>query len=135
MADSMHLSVISYEGELFSEDVTFVKVFSQEGELGIFPDHTALVSLIEDTDVVYDFKNGDSHSFYVASGIISVSNNRFVIMTDEMLFYDDLNEKVEKASLTDNKESYQKARSYEKQLVYRKNIIQSEAKLRVIDNH
>ena len=71
MADTMHLSVISYEGELFSEDVSFVKVFSKEGELGIYPEHTTLVCAIEDTDVVYEFKGDHLHSFYVSDELES----------------------------------------------------------------
>ena len=135
MADTMHLSVISYEGELFSEDVSFVKVFSKEGELGIYPEHTTLVCAIEDTDVMYEFKGADLHSFYVSSGLISVSNNRFVIMTDQMIFYDGLDDKVETKKLKDFKEKYAKEKQYTKKMDYQKLIKQSEAKLRVIKHH
>ena len=135
MADSMHLSVISFEGELFSETVSFLKVFSKQGELGIYPDHTSTITLLEHTDVVYEFPNGDLHSFYVTSGMLSIANNRLVVMTDVLKFYDDLNEKEEIKKLKDAKEKYSKSKQFDKQQYYRDLILQSEAKLRVIEHH
>tara|TARA_B100001121_G_C18170667_1_gene381095 strand:- start:35 stop:442 length:408 start_codon:yes stop_codon:yes gene_type:complete len=135
MADTMHLSVISYAGELFSETISYLKVFSKQGELGINPDHSSTISMLEHTDVVYEFVNGDLHSFFVTNGLLSISDNRVVIMSDYLLFYDDLNEKEEISKLKDAKEGYSKAKNFEKKSHYRDLIIQSEAKLRVIEHH
>jgi len=136
MSEIVHLSVISHDGELFSEKVSFVKVFTDNGEVGIYPDHTSMVTTIRHTDVVYELTNQEkSHSFYVSQGILSISNNRVVILTDTMILHDDLNKKKITESLDNAKQLYAKSTIASDRELQRDIIIMEEAKLRVIENH
>jgi F-type H+-transporting ATPase subunit epsilon len=136
MSEIVHLSVISHDGELFSEKVSFVKVFTDNGEVGIYPDHTSMVTTVRHTDVVYELTNQEkSHSFYVSQGILSISNNRVVILTDTMILHDDLNKKKITESLDNAKQLYAKSTIASDRELQRDIIIMEEAKLRVIENH
>ena len=136
MSEIVHLSVISHDGELFSEKVSFVKVFTDNGEVGIYPDHTSMVTTVRHTDVVYELTNQEkSHSFYVSQGILSISNNRVVILTDTMILHDDLNQKKITESLDNAKQLYAKSTIASDRALQRDIIIMEEAKLRVIENH
>jgi len=136
MSEIVHLSVISHDGELFSEKVSFVKVFTDNGEVGIYPDHTSMVTTVRHTDVVYELTNQEkSHSFYVSQGILSISNNRVVILTDTMILHDDLNKKKITESLDNAKQLYAKSTIASDRALQRDIIIMEEAKLRVIENH
>jgi len=136
MSEIVHLSVISHDGELFSEKVSFVKVFTDSGEVGIYPDHTSMVTTVRHTDVVYELTNQEkSHSFYVSQGILSISNNRVVILTDTMILHDDLNQKKITESLDNAKQLYAKSTIASDRALQRDIIIMEEAKLRVIENH
>jgi F0F1-type ATP synthase epsilon subunit len=95
-----------------------------------------MVTTVRHTDVVYELTNQEkSHSFYVSQGILSISNNRVVILTDTMILHDDLNKKKITESLDNAKQLYAKSTIASDRELQRDIIIMEEAKLRVIENH
>ena len=65
MIDWIQLSIISHKGEVFSEKVKYFKLFSVKGEVGIYPEHTSFVTLIDHTDLVIDYDKRITKSYYI----------------------------------------------------------------------
>ena len=67
MAKTIHVDIVSAEGEIFAGEAEMVFVPAKEGELGITPRHAPLLSLIKAGEVrVQDWPRASSPSSSVA---------------------------------------------------------------------
>ncbi|MEY4760582.1 MAG: hypothetical protein RLZZ200_438 [Pseudomonadota bacterium] len=91
MAKTIHVDIVSAEGEIYSGPAEMVFVPAQEGELGIAPRHAPLLTLIKAGEV--RVKEGESeHSVFVGGGALEVQPNRVTIMADTAIRAKDLDE-------------------------------------------
>lgn len=134
MSDSITLSVYTVDGQVFKEDCFFFKAFSSTGEIGVYPDHKTSVIQLADTDVVVEKEDESLKSFYVASGILSIKNNKATILTDTFLNSDSISEIEEKDKKLAAKEAYMKASTFKEKSDCRKKLLSSSAKLRVLQS-
>ena len=118
--NALELSVITQDGVVFETNVHFVKFFTQNGELGIFPGHTRTISLLNNTDVVYEFEPEKERCFYVGNGIVSITKNKVTILTDTYLNAVDL----DKLSIENALKQQEQSRS---------DVLALEAQLRVLN--
>lgn len=82
MADTIRLELVTPERLLLSEDVEEVIVPGVEGDLGILPGHTALLSALRIGEMTYR-KGGKTE--YVAiegGGFIEVSADKVIVLSD-----------------------------------------------------
>tara|TARA_B100001094_G_C17850985_1_gene632666 strand:- start:54 stop:452 length:399 start_codon:yes stop_codon:yes gene_type:complete len=130
MSDTITLNVISHEGKLFSEEVDFFKCISSTGEVGIYPEHTDSVILLESTDLVYE--QGDiTTKVFIRNGILSIKSNKALIITDQLIKSDDIEIGSIKESISTYTSKYKTEKEYKSKEKYRKLILAFEAKLRV----
>ena len=91
MAKTIHVDIVSAEGEIYSGPAEMVFVPAQEGELGIAPRHAPLLTLIKAGEV--RVKEGETeHSVFVGGGALEVQPNRVTIMADTAIRAKDLDE-------------------------------------------
>ena len=91
MAKTIHVDIVSAEGEIYSGPAEMVFVPAQEGELGIAPRHAPLLTLIKAGEV--RVKDGETeHSVFVGGGALEVQPNRVTIMADTAIRAKDLDE-------------------------------------------
>ena len=91
MATTIHVDIVSAEGEIYSGPAEMVFVPAKEGELGIAPRHAPLLTLIKAGEV--RVKNADSEqSIFVGGGALEVQPNRVTIMADTAIRAKDLDE-------------------------------------------
>ena len=91
MATTIHVDIVSAEGEIYSGPAEMVFVPAREGELGIAPRHAPLLTLIKAGEV--RVKNADSEqSIFVGGGALEVQPNRVTIMADTAIRAKDLDE-------------------------------------------
>jgi F-type H+-transporting ATPase subunit epsilon len=91
MANTIHVDIVSAEGEIFAGDAEMVFVPAKEGELGITPRHAPLLSLLKAGEV--RIKNGDSEqSVFVGGGAIEIQPTRVTILADTAIRADDIDE-------------------------------------------
>jgi F-type H+-transporting ATPase subunit epsilon len=135
MAITMHLDIVSAEKAIFSGVIEHVTVSGQEGSLGIYPGHTALLTGIRPGEVVATTTHGKVEVFYVSGGILEVQPETATILADTVLRADDIDEAAaleaqEKARkmLTDKK---QEKMDYDKAILQ---LEESAAQIRVIQN-
>lgn len=77
----LHLEIVTPERLAYEDDVDMVLVPGIEGEMGILPHHTPLVSLLGVGELKIR-KGGDEESFAIAGGFLQVRPDKVVIMAE-----------------------------------------------------
>jgi F-type H+-transporting ATPase subunit epsilon len=91
MASTIHVDIVSAEGEIFSGEAEMVFVPAKEGELGIAPRHAPLLTLIKAGEV--RIKNGETEqSIFVGGGALEIQPRKVTILADTALRAKDLDE-------------------------------------------
>jgi F-type H+-transporting ATPase subunit epsilon len=91
MAKTIHVDIVSAEGEIYAGEAEMVFVPASEGELGITPRHAPLLSLLKAGEV--RIRNGDTEqSIYVGGGALEIQPNKVTILADTALRAKDLDE-------------------------------------------
>ncbi|MCG6201760.1 F0F1 ATP synthase subunit epsilon [Psychromonas antarctica] len=81
-AMTTHLDVVSAETCLFSGRVSHLQVSGQEGELGIMPGHTPLLTAIKPGMVRWIKQHGDEEVIYISGGFIEVQPGGVTVLAD-----------------------------------------------------
>lgn len=81
MADKLNLEVITPERLVLRESVDEVVVPGLDGELGILPEHTALISQLQ-TGVLTYRQGNDSRQMHVSGGFVEVQADRVAVLSD-----------------------------------------------------
>ncbi|WP_294884714.1 F0F1 ATP synthase subunit epsilon, partial [uncultured Gilliamella sp.] len=89
---SYQLEVVSAESHLFSGDVQRIRVTGREGELGIYPGHTPLLTTIKPGMVGIVKADGEEEFIYLSGGILEVQPTMVTILADTAIRGEDLDE-------------------------------------------
>lgn len=88
------LNVVSAEDSIFSGPVESIQVSGSEGELGIMPNHTALITPIKPGMVRLVKQGGQEELIYLSGGILEVQPTGVVILADVAVRGEDLDEQA-----------------------------------------
>lgn len=91
-AATIHVDIVSAEGEIFSGAATSVLAPAKEGDLGIYPRHAPLLSLLKAGEVRVHTPAGEEFSFYVGGGALEVQPNKVTVLADTALRAKDIDE-------------------------------------------
>lgn len=99
MAHTIHVDVVSAEASIFEGEAEFVALPGEAGELGIYPQHTPLITRIRPGAVRIKVAGQNDEEFvFVAGGILEVQPNRVTVLADTAIRGHDLDEaKAEEA--------------------------------------
>ena len=93
MAHTIHVDVVSAEESIYSGEAEFVVLPGEEGELGIFPKHTPLITRIKPGTVrIQPAGGGEEQLIFVAGGILEVQPNLITVLADTAIRGHDLDE-------------------------------------------
>jgi F-type H+-transporting ATPase subunit epsilon len=92
MAESIHVDIVSAEGEIFSGEAKMVFLPAAEGEIGVAPRHAPLLALLKAGEVRVQPVEGDEQSFYVGGGALEVQPNKVTVLADTAARAADLDE-------------------------------------------
>jgi len=92
MATTYHLDVVSAEKQLFSGLVEKIQVTGSEGELGIFPGHTPLLTAIKPGMIRIVRENGQEEFIYLSGGVLEVQPGNVIVLADTAIRGKDLDE-------------------------------------------
>ncbi|ATM98981.1 MULTISPECIES: F0F1 ATP synthase subunit epsilon [Enterobacterales] len=93
MADtSFHLKVVSAEKQLYDGEVKRIQVTGSEGELGIYPQHTPLLTAIKPGMVRVVKTSGEEEVIYLSGGILEVQPTGVIVLADTAIRGRDLDE-------------------------------------------
>ena len=108
---TIHVDIVSAEGEIFRGDAEMVFAPAQMGEIGIAPNHAPLLTGLRPGGVRVKIPEGEEQFFYVSGGIIEIQPKNVTILADTALRARDLDEaaaeqaKRRAAELLENRES------------------------------
>ena len=97
MANTLHVDVVSAEESIFSGEAKFVALPGENGELGILPRHTPLITRIKPGAVRIqranpDGSSGEEEFIFVAGGILEVQTGVVTVLADTAIRGADLDE-------------------------------------------
>lgn len=91
-AATIHVDIVSAEGELFSGAATEVLAPASQGDLGILPRHAPLLTLLKPGEVRVRTPDGEEHHFFVGGGALEVQPTRVTVLADTALRARDIDE-------------------------------------------
>jgi F-type H+-transporting ATPase subunit epsilon len=90
---TLHVDVVSAEESIFSGEAKFVALPGENGELGILPRHTPLITRIKPGAVRILRADNDEEEFvFVAGGILEVQPGTVTVLADTAIRGHDLDE-------------------------------------------
>ena len=90
---TIHVDVVSAEENIFSGEAKFVALPGENGELGILPRHTPLITRIKPGAVRIERADNNEEEFvFVAGGILEVQPNCVTVLADTAIRGADLDE-------------------------------------------
>jgi F-type H+-transporting ATPase subunit epsilon len=89
---TIHVDIVSAEGELFSGAATVVFAPAKEGDLGVYPRHAPLLTLLKPGEVRVQTPDGAEQHFFVGGGALEVQPTRVTVLADTALRAKDIDE-------------------------------------------
>ncbi len=89
---TLHVDVVSAEALIFSGEAKFVALPGENGELGILPRHTPLITRIRPGAVRIERVDGEEEFIFVAGGILEVQPGTVTVLADTAIRGKDLDE-------------------------------------------
>ena len=82
MADTLHLEVVTPERKIFEADVDRVEVPGLDGEMGILPGHTELVSQLKPAGLLTYHIGGETGEMAISDGLVEVASDRVTVLAN-----------------------------------------------------
>ncbi|QCI18009.1 F0F1 ATP synthase subunit epsilon [Buchnera aphidicola (Aphis nasturtii)] len=77
-----YLDIVSFEKRIFSGLVEKIQVSGSEGDMGIYPGHTQLLSIIKPGIIHISHKNQTEECLYISGGILEIQPSIVSILAD-----------------------------------------------------
>ena len=92
MANTIHVDIVSAEGQIFAGEATMVFAPASEGEIGIAPRHAPLLTTLKPGEVRVQSEGQEEQSFYVGGGALEVQPHLISVLADTAARARDLDE-------------------------------------------
>lgn len=83
MPEKIHLDVVTPERKVFEAEVDRVEVPGLDGELGILPGHTELISQLKPAGLLTYYIDEQKGQMAISDGFVEVSPDRVVVLADK----------------------------------------------------
>jgi F-type H+-transporting ATPase subunit epsilon len=92
MANTIHVDIVSAEGQIFSGEATMLFVPGSQGELGIYPRHAPLLTKLKPGEVRVQSEGQEEQVFYVGGGALEIQPHLVTVLADTAARARDLDE-------------------------------------------
>lgn len=89
---TLHVDIVSAEGEIFSGEASMVFAPAVMGEIGIAPRHAPLLTTLKPGEVRVQTPSGEEQFFYVSGGAIEIQPHLVTVLADTALRAKDIDE-------------------------------------------
>ena len=90
--NTIDIEIISAEQSVFSGQAKFITLPAANGELGILPGHTPLISKIQAGTVCIEISENNYEYIFIAGGILEVQPYKVTVLADTAIRGADLDE-------------------------------------------
>jgi F-type H+-transporting ATPase subunit epsilon len=94
---TIHVDIVSAEGQIFAGEANMVYVPASQGEIGIAPRHAPLLSTLKPGEVRVQIGN-EEQAFYVGGGALEVQPHLVSVLADTAARARDLDEAAAQAA-------------------------------------
>ena len=91
MANTIRLEIATPEAMVYSQDVDMVTLPGVEGQMGVLPQHVRLMTQLVPGELIVR-KGGHDEFMAVGEGLVEVTGDRVVIVTNMAIAADKINE-------------------------------------------
>ena len=95
---TIHVDIVSAEGEIFTGEAEMVFVPAKLGEVGIAPRHAPLLTDLKPGEVRVQSVENEELLFYVTGGVLEVQPHRVTVLADSALRAEQLDEEAAAAA-------------------------------------
>ncbi len=89
---TIHVDIVSAEGEIFSGEAAMVFAPAVMGEIGIAPRHAPLLTTLKPGEVRVQTPGGEEQHFFVSGGALEVQPHLVTVLADTAIRAKDLDE-------------------------------------------
>lgn len=94
MTNTMQLDIVSAETEIFSGTVSAVFAPAIVGDVGIYPQHTPLVTRLKPGELKIEVEGEEDRYIYVSGGMLEVQPDVVTVLSDTAIRAEDLDESM-----------------------------------------
>src|SRR5262245_54018518 len=94
---TIHVDIVSAEGEIYSGEASMVIVPASQGDIGIAPRHAPLLTTLRPGEIRVQTPTGEEH-FFVSGGAIEIQPHIVTVLADTALRAHDLDEAAANAA-------------------------------------
>src|ERR1700748_1624032 len=92
MANTIHVDIVSPEGQLYAGEANMVFAPAVEGEIGIAPRHAPLLTTLSPGTVRVQVQGEEEHTFWIGGGALEIQPHVVSILADTAARAKDLDE-------------------------------------------
>src|SRR5262245_31536484 len=129
---TIHVDIVSAEGEIFAGAASMVFAPGSQGELGIAPRHAPLLTLLKAGEVRVQTADGQEQQFFIGGGALEVQPNKVTVLADTALRAKDLDESYALAAKQRAEEALNKATDRIEQAEAMKEIVRMAEQVKMI---
>jgi F-type H+-transporting ATPase subunit epsilon len=96
---TIHVDIVSAEGEIFSGEASMVFAPAQMGDIGIAPRHAPLLTSLRPGEVRVQTPGGEEQFFYVSGGALEIQPHLVTVLADTAARAKDLDEAAAKEAM------------------------------------
>jgi len=97
--NTIHVDIVSAEGQIFAGEATMVFAPASGGEVGIAPRHAPLLTTMKAGEVRVQDAGGEEHLFWVGGGALEVQPHKVTVLADTAARAKDLDEAAALAAM------------------------------------
>lgn len=109
MPEKIHLEIVTPERKAFEAEVDRVEIPGLDGELGILPGHTELISLLKPIGLLTYHIGSEKGEMAIGGGFVEINADRVVILADRATRPEEINLSEALASKNEAERQLQKA--------------------------
>ena len=98
---TIHVDIVSAEGEIYSGEAAMVYAPARMGEVGIAPRHAPLLTALKPGEVRVEDPEGEEHFFYITGGMLEIQPHNVTVLADTALRGEQLDEAAALAAKQD----------------------------------
>ena len=132
--DKIEFELVSPEKLLLSREVDMVVVPGAEGDIGVLPRHSPVITTVRPGTIVVYEDGSVTDRIFVAGGFAEVSENRCTLLAEEALPVEDIDKGSAEQALNNARDNSGASESDAEGRATAMAIAVAEAKLQAVDN-